>query len=214
MNVTRSWVKSLLSADVSVRSLDVGAPGIRVMRRTERGEDVVDAESTAEGSDETAAMASSSVMRRLSLRTLVSWLAWVRAVITSSRASFSSSDSRDASATEGGMEESSSECGTWRISATNRCLSARAARIMWSLRRNFSSGVKTGSAVRTAPCETTTSVGSMSGVPSAIFRISTRWRRRCGAGDVAADPGLAGLASVSPVFLPLLLSSTEKMFWC
>lgn len=50
------------------------------------------------------------------------------------------------------------------------------------------SGVKTGSAVRTAPCETTTSVGSMSGVPSAIFRISTRCRRRRGAGDAAAEP--------------------------
>lgn len=65
-------------------NLAVGAPGIRLIRRFERGEegepagaDVImaapaDAE---EGSWETAAIASSSVMRRLSFSTLVNWVA-------------------------------------------------------------------------------------------------------------------------------------------
>lgn len=77
---TKSWVKSLLRADVMARSFVVGAPGIRLIRRAERGEDGEDdgaagVTGAGEGSCETAAMASSSVMRRLSLSTLVSWVA-------------------------------------------------------------------------------------------------------------------------------------------
>lgn len=56
------------------RSLVVGAPGIRLILRAVRGEEGDDtaAGAAVEGSCDTAAMASSSVMRKLSFSTLVS----------------------------------------------------------------------------------------------------------------------------------------------
>lgn len=56
-------------------SLVVGAPGIRLIRRKDRGEE---GDEAGVGSAETAAMASSSVMRRLSFNTAVSCVAKFR----------------------------------------------------------------------------------------------------------------------------------------
>lgn len=53
-------------------NLVVGAPGIRLIRRTDRGEE---GDEAGVGSADTAAMASSSVMRKLSFNTAVSWVA-------------------------------------------------------------------------------------------------------------------------------------------
>lgn len=55
------------------RSLVVGAPGIRLILRAVRGEEGEEtaAPAAVEGSCETAAMASSSVIRKLSFSTLV-----------------------------------------------------------------------------------------------------------------------------------------------
>lgn len=63
-----------MRAEVIVRSLPVGAPGIRLIRRVARGDD---GEAAGTGSAETAAMASSSVIRMLSFSTAVSWVAVV-----------------------------------------------------------------------------------------------------------------------------------------
>ena len=51
-------------------NLEVGAPGMRFIRRPERGED---GDVAGMGSADTAAMASSSLIRKLSFNTAVSW---------------------------------------------------------------------------------------------------------------------------------------------
>lgn len=79
MTITNNCVKSRFRADVMANNLLVGAPGMRFIRREERGDDAEDdpAAAAGEGSD-TAAMASSSVMRKLSFNTTVNWVAVMR----------------------------------------------------------------------------------------------------------------------------------------
>jgi len=76
MSITSKCVKSLFRADVMASSLLVGAPGMRFIRREQCGDDAEDdpAAAAGEGSD-TAAMASSSVMRKLSFKTTVNCVA-------------------------------------------------------------------------------------------------------------------------------------------
>lgn len=68
--LTNNRVKSLFRADVMSSSLLVGTPGMRFIRRPARGDE---GRLAGIGSADTAAMASSSVMRKLSFSTAVNW---------------------------------------------------------------------------------------------------------------------------------------------
>ena len=70
--LTNNLVKSLLRADVMSSNLPTGAPGMRFIRRVALGDA---GEVAGVGSADTAAIASSSVIRKLSFSTAVNWVA-------------------------------------------------------------------------------------------------------------------------------------------
>ena len=138
-----------------------------------------------------ATTSSSPTLKEL-LTKWVNDLAWERAANRISLASLASAVLDAMSAIV-----SKSSSGMWRISEMIRCFSSRILDTSSSFCRSFSNGVTTGSATRTVGVLTCTCDGSIIGVESTIFRISTLCNLFLGAVGASSSSSFLGMFSPS-----------------